>query len=72
MYGGSSCYCNSSYVAPFTRVNRDQRDLKTMGVFMNDSTYLNASDPNSMRDQGMVRNAPYRVNVEECRQLLNS
>lgn len=37
-----------------------------MGVYINDSTYLNASDPNSMRDQGQVRNAPYNFNMDDC------
>lgn len=32
---------------------------------MNDSTYLNASDPNSMRDQGHTRNAVYNVGIED-------
>lgn len=30
---------------------------------MNDGTALNASDPNSMRDQGMTRNAQYVVKI---------
>jgi hypothetical protein len=28
---------------------------------MNDSSHNNPSDPNSMRDQGQVRNAPYHI-----------
>jgi len=28
---------------------------------VNDSSYNNPSDPNSMRDQGIVRNAPYHI-----------
>ena len=31
------------------------------GYFMVDSTYLVASDPNSMRDTGPLRNAVYSV-----------
>jgi hypothetical protein len=61
LYGGShsnkSGFCKSNYIAPFVRMNRDQRDLKRIGGYFNDSTYINASDPNSMRDQGMIRNA---------------
>lgn len=51
-YGKSnaSCFCQSNYIIPFTRLNRDRRDLKKIGAFLNDSTYINASDPNSMRD----------------------
>ena len=64
-YGGAntatSCFCNSNYVAPYLRYNRDYRELKRLGFYFNDSTYLNASDPNSMRDQGMVRNAEYNI-----------
>lgn len=32
--------------------------------FMNDSTYMNASDPNSMKDQGGTRNAVYNVRLD--------
>ena len=46
-------------MVPFHRVNRDRLSLKKMGFFINDSTYSNACDPNSMRDQGGVRNAEY-------------
>jgi hypothetical protein len=51
--------CNANHVIPFQRVNRDRIALKKMGFILNDSTYSNACDPNSMRDQGMVRNAEY-------------
>ena len=33
--------------------------------FMNDSTYRNASDPNSLLDQGMTRNAVYNIRLTE-------
>lgn len=49
-FTNASCFCNSNYIAPYTRINREYRDKKTMRTFFNDSTYLNASDPNSMRD----------------------
>ncbi|CDW78824.1 UNKNOWN [Stylonychia lemnae] len=68
-HGGStaSCWCSSNYITPFTRLNRDQRDKKQYGFYLNDSTYNNASDPNSMRDQGMVRNAPYNIQYyQQC------
>jgi len=32
---------------------------------MSDSTALNLSDPNSMRDQGMTRNAQYVVEINQ-------
>lgn len=55
----SSCFCTANHVIPFHRINRDRIALKKMGFFLNDSTYSNACDPNSMRDQGRVRNAEY-------------
>lgn len=36
---------------------------------MNDSTYLNACDPNSMRDQGISRNAVYNADIVPIRML---
>lgn len=30
---------------------------------MNDSTYFNASDPNSMKNQGGTRNAVYNIQI---------
>lgn len=54
----------SQYIMPFTRVNRDYRDKKNLNLYLNDSTYLNPSDPNSMRDQGIIRNAPYNVDTK--------
>jgi hypothetical protein len=38
----------SSYPAPFTRQNYDHRRKKQTAGFINDSSYTNASDPNSM------------------------
>ena len=34
-----------------------------MNGYFNDSSYLNASDPNSMVDQGMARNAVYNAYI---------
>ena len=50
---------NSSFPIPFTRLNVGERSLKNMPGYMNDGTGLNISDPNSMIDQGPVRNAEY-------------
>ena len=54
----------ATYIAPYIRHNRDSRDIKKMSAFINDSTYLVASDPNTMRDQGSTRNAIYNIKVE--------
>ena len=35
-----------------------------MSAFLNDSTYLVASDPNTMRDQGQTRNALYNIKLD--------
>lgn len=42
--------CSSTFIAPFHRLNRDRNELKRMYGYINDSTYKNASDPNSMVD----------------------
>ena len=52
---------SSQFIMPFVRHNRDYRDHKNLGVYVNDSTHINPSDPNSMRDQGQARNAPYNI-----------
>jgi hypothetical protein len=39
--------------------------LKNLSGFINDSTYFNASDPNSMRNQGNIRNAIYNIKVND-------
>ena len=52
---------SSQFIIPFVRHNRDYRIKKNLGVYVNDSSYNNPSDPNSMRDQGIVRNAPYHI-----------
>lgn len=45
------------------RLNNGQQGNKTLKSRMIDSTYLNAADPNSMRDLGMIRNAEYTWNA---------
>ena len=46
-------------IHPYHRSNLDRKLLKKGNFYMLDSTYLVASDPNSMRDQGPCRNAEY-------------
>jgi hypothetical protein len=61
-YSGSLGRATSSqFIMPFVRHNRDYRDHKNLQVYVNDSTHVNPSDPNSMRDQGQARNAPYNI-----------
>lgn len=43
----------------YTKLNRNKQDLKTLKAKQLDSTYTNATDPNTMRDQGRFRNAEY-------------
>ena len=45
-------------------MNRDQKQLKAQMGFMNDGTYMNASDPSSMKDMGNIRNAVYNVKFD--------
>lgn len=54
----------SSYSIPFTRTNQDHNLKKFSIGFMNESTYSNACDPNTMTDQGHSRNAVYNVVLE--------
>ena len=49
----------STVIHPYHRSNLDQKLLKKGNFYMIDSTYLVASNPNSMRDQGPCRNAEY-------------
>ena len=49
----------SSTVHAFHRSNLDRKLLKRGNYYMIDSTYLIASNPNTMRDQGPWRNAEY-------------
>lgn len=52
-------------VLQYARLNSGQQETKEINSRMLDSTYVNASDPNSMRDQGQVRNAVYSFQVEQ-------
>ena len=45
------------------RVNQTKLNIKRDSGYMIDSTYLNACDPNSMRDQGPCRNAQYVMRI---------
>ena len=40
----------SSYPISFSRLNQDQRNLKQAAGFINDGTFTNPSDPNTMID----------------------
>ena len=53
-----------SYSIPFTRTNQDHNLKKYSIGFMNEGTYSNACDPNSMKDQGNTRNAVYNIVME--------
>ena len=50
-----------SYSIPFTRTNQDHNLKKYSIGFMNEGTYTNACDPNSMKDQGNARNVVYNI-----------
>ena len=54
---------STQYIMPYVRNNRDYRDRKQMEVYVNDSTHSNPSDPNTMTDQGQIRNAPYTLDT---------
>ena len=43
----------------YQKLNKSKQGLKTLKCSQLDSSYLNASDPNSMRDLGIYRNAEY-------------
>lgn len=61
-YSGSVGRATSTqFIMPYVKHNRDYRDHKNLGLYINDGTSLNPSDPNSMRDQGQARNAPYNI-----------
>jgi len=61
-----------SYSFPFARHNQDQKLMKHSLGFMNDSSYKNASDPNSMIDQGVTRNAVYNVDLTDVPNINSS
>jgi hypothetical protein len=60
---GSFGASSTQYIMPFTRMNRDYRDKKKLNLYVNDSTHSNPSDPNTLKDQGQVRNAPYTFDI---------
>ena len=60
-FGGAA---SSQYIIPHVRLNRDHREKKKLSLYLNDSTHLNPSDPNTMIDQGQVRNSPYNMDIE--------
>jgi hypothetical protein len=61
---GKTSAGSTQYIMPFVRSNRHYRDRKKMTVYVNDSSYSNPSDPNSMTDQGQIRNAPYAIDTD--------
>lgn len=60
----ANCQLVSSYPVPFSRHNQDFRKVKQSLGYFNDSTHINPSDPNSMIDQGIVRNAVYNFSID--------
>lgn len=62
---------SSQYIMPFTRMNRDYRDKKKLNIYVNDSSHVNPSDPNTMRDQGQVRNSPYAFDIHGYSQTID-
>lgn len=57
--GFSNVSTGSTTIHPYHRSNLDRKVLKRGNFYMLDSTYLVASNPNTMRDQGPCRNAEY-------------
>ena len=53
----------SSYPIPFKRINNNQRALKQTLGYLNDSTATNPSNPSTMMDQGITRNAVYNMTM---------
>jgi len=47
----------------YVRLNSCYQNLKNISSRMLTSTYMIASDPNSMRDQGKSRNAEYQFEM---------
>lgn len=50
-------------VTPFVRINLERQQIKALKGYMSDGTAINASDPSSMKDQGITRNAMYHVDI---------
>jgi hypothetical protein len=62
----------SQYVIPHLRTNRNYRERMRSEVYQIDSTYQNPSDPNSMMDQGPVRNSHYVIETNNHRRASSS
>lgn len=66
--GQSMRAAGSSNLRPYFKTNQDNNMMKKGFQHMmpiNNSSYLIASNPNSMRDQGLCRNAVYSVGEPE-------
>jgi hypothetical protein len=58
----NSDMCNTySAIRPYVKDNQPLQSIKSRPYFMVDSTYTVAADPNTMRDNGPLRNAQYYV-----------
>jgi hypothetical protein len=57
--GFSNTSGTTGTIHPYHRSNLDRKLLKKGNFYMLDSTYLVASNPNTMRDMGPCRNAEY-------------
>ena len=58
-------YAQDPKVLAHVRLNNGVQGCKNLKSRMLDSTYINASDPNSMRDLGQTRNAEYTWGVNQ-------
>jgi len=47
--------------APYVRVNLEHESKRRLKGLISDSTAINMGDPSSMTDQGMTRNAIYKI-----------
>lgn len=58
-----NAFMQQATVLTHVRLNNGQQGIKALKSRMIDSTYVNAADPNSMRDLGQTRNAEYKWGV---------
>jgi hypothetical protein len=58
-------YVQQPKVLTHVRLNNGIQGVKDLKSRMIDSTYVNASDPNSMRDLGQTRNAEYTWGAQQ-------
>jgi hypothetical protein len=58
--GGTGCTAHA-VVRTYLRDGQSPQKIMNKGYFMVNSTYLVASDPNSMRNAGDIRNAQYVI-----------